>query len=327
MFILDKQSVSTHHTKLRPLCGISPSTTRKDPMEGDGVEALPPDVWAKIAVFTRNTRSISRIGQVCRASRDGVTKSTKLWRALEKEHKIQPSIDPARARENVIECMKERVVKRHAIARVNRDRLHGTEYLRMHLEYALNSVNLDIDLYRDFATALLVKPATWRFRKAYLQPGIMGHDDTIMSPQMIMTSLCASYAAVCKSMAVLVLVRDDEGTRSGNDCSCVEVHIEMMLKAFTCDSADGLPAQDWIVATNWSDGENGGTEFRLRNSSTIFVCSMDGPPPLQHTFDGVVVCSPCLEVTSNYVLAPVDVTPQWMRAPDYPLPKYRVHFG
>lgn len=284
--------------------------------------AIPPDVWTLIAEFTRSKRSISRLGQVCHAARDGVTKTTRPWRVLEKKYRIQQSPEPTRARENVIRYVKDQEALKHDLAHItfSRERVLSREGTRLRLkdlEESLYDVAMKGRHFYDVYMKALTVPATGFFNGFHLPPDF-GRG---VSQQMTMTSMCAGYAAVCKSMNILVLVRadeDDDTSRSLRDTNTVFECIEDLLGYWNGSPGEGLPMPDWVVSTRRFHGEgedDTGQLLRLRNSSTIFVCSMADPPPLRQTFDGIVVCAKYL-----------GVPPEWLCVPGYPLPKYRVHF-
>lgn len=290
-------------------------------MADDGATAaISPELWAEIASRTRDMSSISRIGQTCKASFKGVMESPVLWESLEK-YGIKKSANAAEARENFAEytkeCLRLRLARKRAYAN-DRDVLKRelSEFgacreqprLGKPLQQALQTVGKIPDKYHEGLTALCREPHTDFFSEFQLRPGLSSR----VSPQMAMASVCAVYAAVCKTMEILVLVRAngaDDDAKTLSDIFAMDKCIRDLLPAKWRDA----PTMFKISART---GILCGTNTILRNSSRICLWSMTDPSPLHEKFDGIIVCAKYLRGL-----------PECMRAPGYALPKFRVHFG
>ena len=308
-------------------------------MADDAVVPLPPEVWEKIAVFTRSKRSISCIGQLCHASHDGVTKSTRPWRAVEKKYGIRLVTDPARSRENTMKYVKERrVVKRslESFARTGElvdGELPSSGTLSF-WEGTFDYVKRDPDFYHACLMALFDKPVVdtvasrelteMRSRcqllgtPAVIEGALVLHTPhtfphgRMHTPERDMAMLCAAYTAVCKPGVNLLLFHEDD------PMSGMMFRFRMFLAAFDEQVVDGLALPNWVVHTQHLDGVDGvgnGWRIHLQNSSTILMCAVSELPPLDVQFDGIISCTPHAELPTA-----------WMLAIEYQLPKHCVNF-
>ena len=284
---------------------------------------LPPEVWARIATHTRSERGISLTGQLCRASRQGVTKSPRPWRMLEKKYGVQRCEDPTRVREAFLRFAEERGMFKDRLltfADPDNDGLppYGLEWCA--LEGVMGHVRADRDTYHASVTALLCDEVDKTFFRNVEVP-VQGAVN--LAPRTIMGCLCAAYAAVHTSMAVLLVVNYEPGESiNGAIPLNVAYGLQTLLKNF--DDRDGVPVPKWVVGRTILNGEAGegkGIRLHMRNSSSVVVCSMLNPLPLLGPYDGIVVC------------AKHDATFEWLdKTSDSGelepwLPKHRVHFG
>ncbi len=288
----------------------------------DEATSLPPKVWAKIATYTFSKSGILCINQVCRASHDGITNTTGPWRVLEKKYGILQNENPVSAREHVIEYVKIRNALKRELSEFSSPNKETrlTKMLQNPLE---RMGRADPSTYYQMMTALCSElPPSSFFAKFHLEPS------SELSEQIAMASLCAVYAAVCKTRNILVLVRADDidddmmssyDTVTALKCMCdlltrdVAKHVEPPLVS-TLAIFRTIPRDDIVSSSREAECAS---KIILHNASTISLHSMvEYPPPKDKEFDGIVVCA-------KYLGLP----PDWMLAPDYPLPKYRVHFG
>ena len=313
----------------------------------DGGVPLPPDVWAKIAGFTRSRRGIARVSQLCRASHDGVTKSARPWRALEKKYGIRLVDQKSLARQNAMKYATERaVVKRgfenlaltgNLIAMESGGPRRPRGGTLGYWESSLRFVMRDPDFYHAGLTALLHKnpdePSGVRqimydaIRAALVARTADGIDYRELfcelqtpakflggteRPEGSMAMICAAYTAVRKSGVTLLILHERD--------SGLMMDLERLLTMFNEDVVDGLAMPNWVVHTaDPGSFHNNITReiMHLRNSSSIFLCHMESIPPLGLQFDGVIACN--IRVT--------DLSAEWTQAlQDFAPSERRVHF-
>ena len=304
--------------------------TREDtqPKMADNVP-LPPEVWARIATHTRSERGISHVSQVCRASYQGVTESPRPWRMLEKKYGVQRCEDATRVREAFLRFAEDRKMVKDrfmTFADPDKDGSPPLDLVCVCLGVVIMSdVFSDRDMYNASLAALQRDGSDKAFFRQVEVPcwSVMLAGNDTLSPRVVMGCLCAAYAAVCTSMAILLVVRDESSEINfGDTPPRVLDCLGRFLEKFP--DKDGALVPDWLVGYTMRSGNDegdNGIRLDMRNSSTIFVCSMADPLPLLGPYDGIVVC------------AKHDATFEWMdKTSDSGelepwLPKHRVHFG
>ncbi len=297
----------------------------------DEVVPLPPDVWAVIAAFTRSKGDIVRIGLLCKASHDGVTKQAHPWRMLERKYGIQPAEEPERARENTIKYVKERQLVKHGLERfaftgeLRADRVLRSANANLYFwERVLAYVKSDPLFYHSCLTALFDKPDTAPTRELLcdvpekpvdreplvLQPPPAFRGANVL-PERDMAMLCAVYTAVRKPGSNILLLHERDVD--------LWMRIEKFLEALDGDIVQGLPSPKWVVYSVNLDNSNNeavvGTWIQLRNSSSIIVCSTEDPPPRGPEFAGII--SSAIRVGRQN---------HWIIAPGFRPPEHCVHF-
>ena len=243
------------------------------------------DVWAAVAARTRGTRTALRLAQVCRASREGVTKKAPgLWKTLAGKHGIARSKEIA-TWSNVGQYLKKREsMKRELLG------FGGTSGITRLQNKGLEQVLRDVErvmsfgtLYQTAATALLhASPSGTGIRTIKLPKWEAG-----VSVHVAMAALCAVYAAVCKPTRILVIIRPiASGTwanlSSKAICDAMDC-LEDLLNGTTANGGFIMPTDE---AASRTDGMP--LELRLCNSSMIVVQStLNDEYPYE--FDAVVM--------------------------------------
>ena len=231
---------------------------------------LPPEVWGTIAFHTRGTRGPLRIGQVNRASREGVTKKApRLWSRLERKHGIAQSKDSAR--NNVANYLAKRELMKRELLGFGK-RSGPTRLKNKDLERVLRDIEGALH-YQACATALVEGPYT---HKISLPPWYAGVPAALAA-----TCLCAAYAAICKPTALLVVLG-----RGENDTSPTKACLTDLLNEFLTNKEDLLEESESII---------------LCNSSTIFVYRMCVHSTVIRTFDAIVGCGSTADEIPSWV--------------------------
>ncbi len=262
----------------------------------DTVSILP-ELWAKIATFTRSKRGISNTGQICRASRQGVAKSHRPWRTLEKKYGIQRCEDPTQVRETTIRFLEEQEVVKHRFldfASPPATEAPPRPIFLLILEGIMDNVMTDRDVYHTCLAALQRDDSTDVFFRSIKVPSPRTRSSSVgtLTARALMGCLCAAYAAVCMPMAILLVIKDEPHEYISVDTPAEALNcLRIFLENFTNKDEDLAP--DWLVG--WDSIHDDITKgvsvlLRLRNSSTIFVTSMDDTFPALWKYDGIVVC-------------------------------------
>ncbi len=255
------------------------------------------DVWAAIAVRTRGTRTALRLGQVCHASREGVTKKAPgLWHTLATKHGIaQSGVTATRFR--VGEYLKKREsMKRELLG------FGGAPGITRLSDKGLEQVLRDVErymrggvLYQTAATALMqseAEPSALMLAAArsasHILTVALPKWEAGVSVQVAMAAVCAAYAAVCKPTRVLVVTRPTapSGTfatlSSSAICDMMDC-LEDLLNGTTANGGFIVPPDK---AASRTDGMP--LELRLCNSSMIIVQSTFNEE-YPYEFDAVVM--------------------------------------